>query len=125
LETPRLTISTREFGESSDHVGFIELGIPTAALHTGAGEPWDACYHQACDGLDNIHWEALTVNTKAAARALATLANSLEGVPAHKTTSPNLMIRGRMVQNFKRWTALAEEASHGHTCGHKGKKLTV
>ncbi len=36
-----------------------------------------------------MHWEALTVNTKAAARAVARPANSLEGVPPRLKTSPN------------------------------------
>ncbi|KAJ4286361.1 hypothetical protein N0V88_008067 [Collariella sp. IMI 366227] len=114
-----------EFGTGSDFVGFVELGIPTASLHTGAGEPWDPCYHQACDNLDNIDYDALTVNSKAAARALARLANSLEGVPARATTTPNRRSRRGVAQNFRRWAALAVEASHGHTCSHTGKKTRV
>ncbi|KAK4153787.1 peptidase-like protein [Chaetomidium leptoderma] len=113
------------FGTGSDFVGFVELGIPTAALHTGAGAPFDACYHQACDDLDNIHWEALTVNARAAARALANLANSLEGVPARQKTSLNRRTRRGVIQSFQKWAAVAEEASHGHTCSHKGKKQRV
>jgi hypothetical protein len=65
----------------------------------------------------------LTVNAKAAARAVATLANSLDGVPPRQKTSPNLRTRRGVVQSFKRWAAVAKEASHGHTCSHKGKKL--
>ncbi|GAB1316848.1 hypothetical protein MFIFM68171_07058 [Madurella fahalii] len=118
-------VSHGGFGSGSDFVGFIQLGIPTSAIFTGAGDPWDPCYHQACDNIDNIHWEALTINARAAARALATLAHSLEGVPPRQTTSPNLHGRKRMAQNFKKWAALADEASHGHMCAHKaGKQLT-
>lgn len=106
-------------------MGFIRLGIPTSAIFTGAGDPWDPCYHQACDSIDNIHWEALTTNARAAARALATLAHSLEGVPPRQTTSPNRRGRKRMVQNFKEWVALADEASHKPMCAHRaGKQLT-
>ncbi|KAK4664628.1 uncharacterized protein QC763_512440 [Podospora pseudopauciseta] len=111
---------------NSDYVGFVELGIPTAMLFTGAGEPWDPCYHQACDTLDNINWDALTVNTKAAARALARFANDLSGVPARATTSPNLRGRAKITQEFRRWKRVAEEgASHGKMCSHKEKKVVV
>ncbi|KAL2151792.1 hypothetical protein VTH82DRAFT_6890 [Thermothelomyces myriococcoides] len=113
------------FGSGSDFVGFLELGIPSTALHTGAGAPFDACYHQACDNLDNIHWEALTINAKAAARAAARLALSLEGVPPRRKTSLNLNTRQGVVQNFRKWAALAKEASHGHACSHKRKKVVV
>jgi Zn-dependent M28 family amino/carboxypeptidase len=121
VELTRIALN-REFGGNSDHVGFLELGIPATGLFTGAGKPWDACYHLACDDLDNIHWGALTVNTKAAARALGTLAHSLEGVPPRATASPNRRTRSRMAQNFRRWAALAEGASHGKMCSHKGGK---
>ncbi|KAL2161087.1 hypothetical protein VTH06DRAFT_8800 [Thermothelomyces fergusii] len=113
------------FGSGSDFVGFLELGIPSTALHTGAGAPFDECYHQACDTLDNIHWEALTINAKAAARAAARLANSLEGVPPRRKTSLNLHTRQGVVQNFRKWAALAKEASHGHACAHRGKRVVV
>ena len=33
----------------SDHVAFQAAGIPVGGLFTGAGKPWDACYHRACD----------------------------------------------------------------------------
>lgn len=113
------------FDTGSDYAGFVEIGIPTAALFTGAGEPWDACYHQACDNLTNINWEALTVNAKAAARAAATLANSLEGAPPRQKTSSNVQARGGVEHSSKSWAAVAEKASRGHTCSHKGKKLRV
>jgi aminopeptidase Y len=125
LVTKGIGVRHGEFGSGSDFVGFIEIGIPTASLHTGAGAPYDACYHQACDDLDNIHWEALTLNARAAARAAARLANSLEGVPPRDKTSLNLHTRRGVVKSFKRWSALAEEASGGHTCSHKGKKIRV
>ncbi|KAK4141453.1 peptidase-like protein [Dichotomopilus funicola] len=118
-------ITNEGLGGGSDHVGFVELGIPTAAIHTGAGAPYDPCYHQACDTLDNIDWDALTVNAKSAARALATLALSLEGVPPRSQTSENLRTRRGVAKNFRRWSALAAKASQGHTCAHKGEKVRV
>ncbi|KAK4184574.1 putative aminopeptidase [Podospora australis] len=121
------TVEHGGFGDgNSDYVGFVELGIPTAALFTGAGEPWDPCYHQECDTIDNIDYDALTVNTKAAARALVTLAHSLEGVPTRATTTPNLRGRSKIASQFKRWKRLAEEShGHGKMCSHKEKKSTV
>lgn len=38
----------------SDHVPFQAAGIPTGGLFTGAGKPWDACYHRACDRVGNV-----------------------------------------------------------------------
>ena len=105
--------------------GAAATAAPDADVVATAGAPFDACYHQACDDLDNIHWEDLTVNARAAARALANLANSLEGVPARQKTSLNRRTRRGVIQSFQKWAAVAEEASHGHTCSHKGKKQRV
>ena len=33
------------FGTSSDYVAFLQLGIPSSGLFTGAGAPTDPCYH--------------------------------------------------------------------------------
>ena len=57
---------------------FIAVGIPSGGLFTGAealktpeqaqrsggtaGEPYDRCYHQACDGTDGIDRIALSRN---------------------------------------------------------------
>jgi Zn-dependent M28 family amino/carboxypeptidase len=72
---------------SSDSTGsFSEKGIPTVGLYTGAGgpkseaqasafggttgRPFDPCYHQACDTVENINREVLEENTRALVRAL-------------------------------------------------------
>ncbi|TPX16194.1 uncharacterized protein E0L32_004189 [Thyridium curvatum] len=70
-----------EFGSDSDYVGFVDLGIPSSGIFTGAGAPTDPCYHLKCDNLDNIDYDALTINAKAAGRVAAQFALSLEGVP--------------------------------------------
>lgn len=69
------------FGDSSDYVGFLELGIPSSGLFTGASAATDPCYHLACDGLGNANLTALMANAKAAASAVAEFALSLDGVP--------------------------------------------
>ncbi|KAK2026092.1 peptidase family M28 [Colletotrichum zoysiae] len=117
LEANGKTVSYAEFDGRSDYAGFVALGIPTASIFTGEGEN-DPCYHQACDTLDNINWDAITVNAKAAGRALATLANSLEGVPARATSTPVLRGRAGVLQQFHSWRAMAEHSRHGKSCSH-------
>lgn len=71
----------------SDHAAFMQRGIPTAGTFSGAeeqmtaeqaakwggaaGEAFDPCYHAACDDLDNVHTEALDLNTDLIAQTLA------------------------------------------------------
>jgi len=79
------TIATDDSNVSSDDFPFITIGIPSGGLFTGkdkvkteeeaalwggsSGEPYDPCYHQACDNIDNINLEALDVNSDAVAFA--------------------------------------------------------
>jgi len=89
FEVPALT--------ASDSRPWVEAGAPVGGIYTGSseglwdeafhtfggvlGEPLDACYHQACDTIDNVDVELLEHSGKAAAHALDVLANtdSLEG----------------------------------------------
>ncbi|MFC1853812.1 M28 family peptidase [candidate division CSSED10-310 bacterium] len=70
----------------SDDVSFFNYGIPSSALATGsaglksqnevalfggtAGEPYDPCWHRACDTTDNIDQEILLQNAQAIASVL-------------------------------------------------------
>jgi Zn-dependent M28 family amino/carboxypeptidase len=79
------------FRTSSDHAPFMEAGIPVGWLFTGtnklktaqeaavyggtAGEPYDPCYHQPCDTLNNVSTTALNQTSDGAAHATLTLAN--------------------------------------------------
>jgi Zn-dependent M28 family amino/carboxypeptidase len=71
---------TVDLGGSSDHFGFIAAGIPTGGLFAGAtesgsaaqpgtggtgGPPADACYHLACDDLDNVDVERVALFAEA------------------------------------------------------------
>merc|ERR1712083_493687 len=72
-----------EFTGRSDYGPFLDYGIPAGGLFTGAEviKTWeqrdkfggmadlayDPCYHQACDTVANINWEALNVMAKTAA----------------------------------------------------------
>ncbi|ORY54938.1 uncharacterized protein BCR38DRAFT_380587 [Pseudomassariella vexata] len=109
------------FGTGSDYVGFLNLGIPSSGLFTGAGGPTDPCYHLGCDTIDNISWEALTVNAKAAGVVAAQMALSLEAVPPRSKTSVNPRNKHRIRAEFEKWQVAVEEAETGHTCAHKSK----
>ena len=81
-----------EFSGRSDYGPFIAVGIPAGGLFSGAegiktaqqvkryggtaGEPYDACYHQACDTADNLNARALQELGDAAAHATYVLAMS-------------------------------------------------
>jgi Zn-dependent M28 family amino/carboxypeptidase len=80
----------------SDYQAFIENGIPSGGLFTGAevektpqqqavwggvaGESFDQCYHIACDTIENVDLHALEVNSDAVAYAVFTYAASTEPV---------------------------------------------
>lgn len=110
------------FGTGSDYVGFLELGIPSSGIHTGGGVPADPCYHLACDTYDNISWEALELNTRAAARAAATMALSVKDVPPRNTTSVNPRGKSRIRAQFLKWENVKLEAAGGHSCALKTKR---
>ncbi|KAI0385857.1 hypothetical protein F5Y04DRAFT_158631 [Hypomontagnella monticulosa] len=111
------------FGSSSDYVGFLELGIPSSGIFTGAGAPQDPCYHLACDTISNVDFEALTLNAKAAAVVAARMAISLEGVPPRAKTSPNLRSRNKIRGQFEKWKRAAEHASSEKSCSHGEKNV--
>jgi Zn-dependent M28 family amino/carboxypeptidase len=85
-----------EFSGRSDYQAFIDVGIPSSGLFTGAeqektdeqaaiwggiaGESFDQCYHQACDTIENVSAEAIEVNIDAIAYAIYNLAASTEAV---------------------------------------------
>ncbi|HEY6781249.1 MAG TPA: M28 family peptidase, partial [Thermoleophilaceae bacterium] len=58
---------------SSDHVPFQAAGIPIGGLFTGAGKPWDACYHRACDRVSNVNLNVLVQLTRVTGQALTRL----------------------------------------------------
>lgn len=83
-----------DFSGRSDYGPFLENGVASGGLFTGAeeiktpeqaaanggeaGVAYDVCYHAACDDISNISWEAQVENTKAIAHAVAVL-----GVSTH------------------------------------------
>ncbi len=87
-----------EYSGRSDYQAFIQSGIPSGGLFTGAevpktaeqadpdlwggtaGAAFDPCYHQACDTFANNNAEFLTVNSDLIAFAMLTFAQSTESV---------------------------------------------
>ena len=85
-----------EYSGRSDYQVFINNGIPSGGLFTGAevvkneaqaaiwggvaGESFDQCYHLACDTIDNLALDALEVNSDLIAFAMLTFAYSTESV---------------------------------------------
>jgi len=84
------------FDGRSDYQAFIENGIPSGGLFTGAevlktqqqvdiwggelDEQFDPCYHEDCDTFDNNNAHALEVNSDLIAFAQLTFAFSTESV---------------------------------------------
>jgi Zn-dependent M28 family amino/carboxypeptidase len=84
------------FDGRSDYQAFIDAGIPSGGLFTGAevpktaeqqaiwggvaGEQFDPCYHEACDTIDNVDLHALEVNSDLIAFAQLAFAYSTESV---------------------------------------------
>ncbi|MEX6503735.1 M20/M25/M40 family metallo-hydrolase [Pseudomonas zhanjiangensis] len=91
-----LPVEPTAFDGRSDYGPFIAVGIPAGGLFTGAediktpeqqaiyggiaGEPFDPCYHLACDTYDNNNDEALGQMADAAAHALYTFAMTSSSV---------------------------------------------
>jgi aminopeptidase Y len=80
----------------SDHLSFVNAGIPVGGLFTGAdgtkseaeardfggraGAPHDPCYHRACDTIRNLSWPALTDAARAALHVTTTFARDTSSV---------------------------------------------
>jgi Zn-dependent M28 family amino/carboxypeptidase len=104
------------FSGRSDYQAFIDVGIPASGLFTGAeeikteeqaaiwggtaGEPYDPCYHLACDTFHNVNAQALEINVDAIAYAIYNLAatteavNGVEGVQVKGITPDEIVFDG-------------------------------
>ncbi|WP_258038802.1 M28 family metallopeptidase [Streptomyces sp. SM12] len=103
-EEPRPT----SFNGRSDYGPFIAAGIPAGGTFTGAeglkteaqaelwggeaGEPYDPCYHAACDDLDNVDPAALDINVRVIAHLVGGYAwdtgSLTEPVPESRPVKP-------------------------------------
>lgn len=96
----RLPVKGTDLDGRSDYGPFLRAGIPSGGLFTGgdgvktpqeaqawggtAGEPYDPCYHRACDTLGNVDLRALDVNSDALGFAVLQYAmntSDINGIP--------------------------------------------
>ena len=110
-----------DFSGRSDYGPFIteEVGIPSGGLFTGAegvktadeaatwggtaGQPYDPCYHLACDAFANVNLDALDVNSDAIAYAMLTYAYStasVNGVPGKPVPGPQTVGGGSAARGY-------------------------
>ncbi len=84
------------FSGRSDYQAFINNGVPSGGLFTGAeeektaaqaakwggtaGVAFDPCYHSACDDIDNLSHEALDINSDAMAYVILLYASGMEAI---------------------------------------------
>jgi Zn-dependent M28 family amino/carboxypeptidase len=106
------------FDGRSDYFGFIENGIPAGGLFTGAediksaeeaavyggtaGEPYDPCYHQACDTTANVDPVVLEEMADAVAHATLTFGMTTSAVngtaKGQKGGSAALLYKGSLLK---------------------------
>jgi Zn-dependent M28 family amino/carboxypeptidase len=112
----RLGVPTQgtDFDGRSDYGGFIDVGIPSGGLFTGAEDPktaeqaalwggqadvaFDPCYHAACDNLGNVDRRPYDRNLDAAAWAAGLYAYSTEGVNGVPPRAKRADIRGSLAR---------------------------
>ncbi|KAJ3549268.1 hypothetical protein NM208_g587 [Fusarium decemcellulare] len=118
-----------EFSGRSDYAGFIENGIPSGGLFTGAeelkteeeaklfggeaGVAYDVNYHLAGDDITNLNKEAFLLNTKAIANSVAKYALSFKSLPAVSKVSRRW--DADAAQHLKR--SSTHSHAHGGPCG--------
>ncbi|KAF3931273.1 hypothetical protein ABW20_dc0103577 [Dactylellina cionopaga] len=90
------------FDGRSDYASFLDVSIPAGGIQMGnkgnktaeevkmfggkEGQPYDPCYHQACDDTSNINYEAFMIGTRCVAHAVAKYARSIKGFPFPRAT---------------------------------------
>ena len=120
-----------EFSGRSDYAAFLENGVPSGGLFTGAeevkteedvalfggeaGVAYDENYHEAGDTYDNLNEEAFLVNTKAIADSVAKYALSFDSLPAISSVlRRDIAARHRLIARYKKHT---HKGHHSAPCG--------
>lgn len=97
LEAEGIGAERADLGGASDHASFVEAGIPTGGIFSGASElkssaqaeafggsaddPMDACYHLACDRADNVNVEQVAAFADAAVALSLAIATGQLPIP--------------------------------------------
>ena len=103
FESRGLGAKTEKLGFASDYVPFYVAGIPIGGVYSGAGgemspddvalfggeigAPRDACYHRACDTVDNVDPARLEMLMQAIEAALLSLADQADGMVARRAAA--------------------------------------
>lgn len=127
------TFNATAFDGRSDYGPFLDVGVPSGGIFTGAEVPktsegqdiwggveelaYDENYHQAGDDIFNLALDAFWLNTKLIAHGVATYAQSFDSLP--QPTS--LTKRGAHLAKVKRDSYNGAYGSHGnhHHCNSK------
>ncbi len=97
LEAAGVGAERHDIGAALDHASFDEVGIPTGGIFSGAtevktdaqaerfggtaGEQLDACYHLACDTVENVNLGRVATFAQAAAAVAVAIATGQLAVP--------------------------------------------
>ena len=100
FKSQRIANLPTDFDGRSDYGPFIDAGIPAGGLFSGAeelktaeqqakfggtaGQALDPCYHQACDGINNLNRQALDELGDGAAHSIYTLAQRKKSIVVKK-----------------------------------------
>jgi Zn-dependent M28 family amino/carboxypeptidase len=118
------------FDGRSDYVGFLESGVPSGGIATGAegiktkeeasifggeaGAQYDPCYHQLCDDINNLDLTAWEVNTKVSKNMHSDIRDYstnmihsssltlLPLMPSHSMASPSVLLLLRRDRSLAR-----------------------
>lgn len=127
------------FDGRSDYAAFIENGIPSGGIFTGAevlkteeeaklfggqvGVPYDVNYHKKGDTVDNLSMEAFVVCTKCIADSVAKYALSWKGVP--KPVVAKRAWDGDRAKMMRRQTVGSKGHAHSHAEGPCGGGYSI
>ncbi|KAF2129439.1 aminopeptidase-like protein Y [Dothidotthia symphoricarpi CBS 119687] len=113
-----INVSVAQFTGGSDYQSFMNIGKPVGGMNTGTRPDQDACYHQACDTIENPNPNTLTVISKAAAHVLSILAvNGTKLIPQSPVNATMITPRGLTGRDIQ-WTNF-EGDFHDASCGHE------
>ncbi|PSN61774.1 leupeptin-inactivating enzyme 1 precursor [Corynespora cassiicola Philippines] len=124
------------FSMRSDYAAFLENGIPSGGLFTGAeelkteeeaqlfggeaGVALDANYHQAGDTIDNLAHDAFLLNTQSIANSVGKYAVAFDGIPR-----PNATLRKRDAEKSRLFARFDDGHAHSHAAPCSSVKNTL
>ncbi len=125
------------FDGRSDYGPFIEVGIPAGGLFSGAegiktaeqqakfggvaGEAFDACYHQACDNINNLNKQALDELGDGAADAVYRLAQRKKSIVVLKKAKSARAARAAKAKTAK--SSRASSKKLARSFDYRGSQL--